>query len=405
MKNKKTKRKIFTALLAIACMLVFPAAALAADLDVSADATSVTEGDTVTVTLTLSGSHIAVADGVFTYDPSLLSYVSSNGGASDGYINMVSMQSGDSSSLTTVIKFAAIGAGEAVIDFSIENIVDYDGNDLGQAQAGVSIAIASDGTDTEGTDGVTQTPVDISLTGVAAQNVLGTDAQMYIWRSLRSLSLPSGFTDRQVTYNDEYVGGAGIPDSEDIILLYLSETDGSNAGYYIYDESKDVLFPYITVTSISAYFTFIWPDEQTQVPNGFEEVMTEFGEKNVPAWLPPGSDGSVYLVYVRSASGEVGFYLYNVEDRSLQRYIAFADAAPETTVAPTTQPETAAEEAQNDQEESKPEEGISVLALVLIVLCAALAVAAAVFAALYFKSLAKLKKEKKRGLKVKDANL
>ena len=405
MKNKKTTRRISTALLVIAFLMVLPASALAADLDVSADATSVTEGDTITVTLTLSGSHIAVADGVFTYDPSLLSYVSSNGGASDGYINMVSMQSGGSSSLTAVIKFAAIGQGEAVIDFSIENIVDYDGNDLGQAQAGLSIAIASDGTDTGGTDGATPTPVDISLTGVAAQNVLGTDAQMYIWRSLRSLSLPSGFTDRQVTYNDEYVGGAGIPDSEDIILLYLSETDGSNAGYYIYDESKDVLFPYITVTSISAYFTFIWPDEQTQVPDGFEEAMMEFGEKNVPAWLPPGSDGSVYLVYVRSASGEVGFYLYNAEDRSLQRYIAFADAEPETTTAPTTKPETEAEATRSDTEEPETEEGISLLALVLIAGCTVLAIAAAVFAVLYFKSSAKLKREKKRGLRVKDANL
>ena len=280
-----------------------------------------------------------------------------------------------------------------------------DGNDLGTAQAGVSIEVASDGTDTGGTDGVTPTPVDISLTGVAAQNVLGTDAQMYIWRSLRSLSLPSGFTDRQVTYNDEYVGGAGIPDSEDIILLYLSETDGSNAGYYIYDESKDVLFPYITVTSISAYFTFIWPDEQTQVPEGFEETMMEFGENNVPAWLPPGSDGSVYLVYVCSASGEVGFYLYNEEDRSLQRYISFADAKPETTLAPTAQPETSAETTQNDQEESKSEEGISLLALLLIAGCTALAVATAVFAVLYFKSLAKLKKENKRRLRVKDADI
>ena len=137
LKNKRTKR-IIAVMAAAVCLLVFPAAALAADLSVSADSTSVTQGDTVTVTLTLSGSNIAVADGVFTYDPSLLSYVSSNGGASDGYINMVSMQNGGSSSLTAVIKFAAIGEGEAVIDFSIENIIDYDGNSLGQAQSGLA---------------------------------------------------------------------------------------------------------------------------------------------------------------------------------------------------------------------------------------------------------------------------
>ena len=163
--------------------------------------------------------------------------------------------------------------------------------------------------------------------------MLGTDQQMYIWRSLRSLSLPSGFTDRQVTYGGEYVGGAGIPDSEDIILLYLSEANGDNAGYYIYDEAKNVLFPYITVTSVSAYFTFIWPDEQTQVPEGFEEAVLDYNGKNVPAWLHPDSDGTVYLVYVRSSDGQVGFYLYNVEDRSLQRYMAFGPTQPGPTAA------------------------------------------------------------------------
>ena len=406
MNNKNRFRKALSIALAVVCLLIFPAAALAADISVTADSTSVKAGDTVTVTVAVSGSHIAVADGVFTYDPAILSYISSNGGASDGYINMVSMQSGGGSSLTAIIKFAAIGAGEAVIDVSMENVLDYDGNSLGDAKAGVSITVASSGTD-NGTDpgGATPTPVDISLTGVAAENVLGTDAQMYIWRSLRNISLPNGFTDRQVSYKGEYVGGAAIPDNEDIILLYLSEASGENAGYYIYNEQKNLMFPYLTLTSISAYFTFIWPDEQTAVPEGFIETMLELDDKNVPAWTAQGLGEDVFLVYVRSASGEIGFYLYNVTDRSLQRYKTVSLTEPSQTPQSTTAPAQTPAAAQQSEEEPEPQAGISVLTLVLAAVCLLLAAATVVFVMLYSKSAAKLKKQEKKGLRVKDADI
>ena len=142
MSRKRTMRRILTCVLALVLLAVFPAVAYATSISVSADSTSVKVGDTVTVTVTITAPHIAVADGVFTYDPALLSYVSSNGGASDGYINLVSLQEGGSSSLTALIKFAAIGDGDAIIDVSIESVLNYDEQSLEDAQAGVSISIA-----------------------------------------------------------------------------------------------------------------------------------------------------------------------------------------------------------------------------------------------------------------------
>ncbi len=341
MKTKQTIRRITALIPALIVMLALPVVALATDISVKADATSVKVGDTVTVTVVVSAEHIAVADGSFTYDPALLTYVSSNGGASDGSINMVAAQEGGASSLTAVIKFAAIGQGEAVVNVSMDSVLSYDEQVLETAEAGVSITVAAADAAAPGTE-PSVPPVNLAQTGVAADNVEGAAAQMYIWRSLSSLTLPSGYVDKQVTYKGEFVGGAAIPDSEDLTLLYLSEESGENAGYYIYNEQKNTLFPYYTLLSVSASYTIVKPEEGIAVPEGFEETTLTWKEKQMPAWTQKGSDGSVYLVYVRNAAGEKGFYLFSTEDESLQRYKGAALSAPsQPTAEPSAEPSSA----------------------------------------------------------------
>lgn len=335
MNKKQTIRRIIALIPALILMLAFPAVAFATDISVKADATTVKAGDTVTVTVVVSGEHIGVASGAFTYDPALLTYVSSNGGASDGLINLVAAEKGGASSLTAVIKFAAIGAGEAVVNVSMDSVLGYDEQPLETAQAGVSITIAAADAPAHGTE-PSAPPVNLAQTGVAAQNVAGTTAPMYIWRSLSSLTLPSGYVDKQVSYGGEFVGGAAIPDSEDLTLLYLSDENGENAGYYIYNAEKNTLFPYYTLLSVSANYTIMQPEEGVAVPEGFEETTLVWKEKQMPAWAVPGSDGTVYLVYVRNAAGGMGFYLFNTEDESLQRYSMLASSEP--AVQPTAEP-------------------------------------------------------------------
>lgn len=380
--NKKLGKRMIALVAALVVMLAFPAAAFATNISVTADSTSVKTGDTVTVTVTVSGEHIAAADGVFTYDPALLSYIGSDGGASDGVINMVSLQKGGTSSLTAVIRFAATGAGDAEVRVTIQHALNYNEQPLGTAEAGVSVAIASAGT--EPTPGESAPQIDLSLTGVPAENVTGAAEPMYIWRTLTSLTLPSGFADRQVTYHGEYVGGAAIPDTEDLLLLYLSGKTGDNAGFYIYDVQKDAFFPYLTIQSVSKNFTLIWPDDTVQVPEGYEEATLLWKEKEVPAWIAKGSDGSVYLVYARNSAGERGLFLYNVEDESVQRYIAPSGTAPEPTTAPSAQPST-----KPSSGPDSPYDVIPVNAAVLYAACgggALLAAAAVVFIVLYLKA-------------------
>lgn len=404
-------RKTLAFTIVLVFILAVPAAAFASGVSVNADSTSVDIGDTVTLTVIVSGEHIGVANGSFTYDPALLSYISSNGGASDGYINLVSAQKGGSSSLTVIIKFRALGAGDAEIKVSIDSLLDYNGKKLDNAEDSVSIAVASSGSPTVTGSETSKPPVDYSKTGIAAENVMGAVNQMYIWRSLDSLTMPAGFADKQVDYGGDYVSGAGIPDSEDITVLYLSEADGGNAGYYVYDQEKNILFPYLTVVSVSSNFTLIWPDENIVVPAGYEQTMFTWKGKDVPAWKAQGSDASVYLVYARNGAGDRGLYLYNAEDESVQRFIAQPEiepaVTPEPTPAPTEQPEVTPEAAGNDTE-------ITLDYTIFMALCGGgilMLTAVVVFAVLYGKathgkrSAARMAKGIKKDIHVRDADI
>ena len=337
MKRGYGARRGLAFILALAVMLAIPTVAFATDVAVTADSTSVKVGDKVTVTVVVSAEHVAVADGVFTYDPALLSFVSGSGGAADGRINMVSAQSGGSDSLTAVIGFTALKDGEAEIAVSMNSVLGYDGQPLENAQAGASVSIAPADAAGQPGDNESTPPVSLSQTGVPAENVLGATAPMFVWRSLSSLTLPSGFADRQVQYGGEYVNGAAVPDSEDIILLYLSDETGDNAGYYIYSAEKNTLYPYVTITSALAEFTLLWPEESIQPPEGFEQATIIWKEREMPAWQAPGAE-DIYLVYARNAAGETGFYLFNMEDKSVQRYMAqpapSQDGAEEPAVSP-----------------------------------------------------------------------
>jgi hypothetical protein len=175
---------------------------------------------------------------------------------------------------------------------------------------------------------------------------------MYVWRSLKSLTLPSGFYDRQVTYRDEYVGAAAIPDREDLVLLYLSDKTGEKAGYYIYDEKSGILFPYLTVASVYANFTLIWPDESVIVPEGFTKTTLKWNEKDVPAWTKDDTDGAVYLIYARNSSGETGLYLFNKEDESVQRFIVPVKTEPQPAGEPTADPTAKPVSAQDDEKQA-----------------------------------------------------
>ena len=320
------------ALLAALILISFSRAALA-DVAAEADQTGVQAGDTVAVTLTITGKKLAVAEGTYTYDPKLLAFKESDGGAADGFFTLYSAEKDGSSTLAARITFTARAQGEAAVDFKLEKLLDYAGKSLDTGEAKVKITIAA------APATPTPEPVDYSdpaLT-VKAENVLGASVDMYVWRGIENVTIPSRYTETELLYRGESVKGATVKNSDAPTLLYLSDALGGSAGYYVYDEARDLLYPYRTVSSVSKSYILLEPEAGVSAPAGFAETTLSIGANEVRAWESRDAQGSVYLLYARNPDGEIGFYYYNPEDESLQRY-AVLPARPEVTPPSLTPP-------------------------------------------------------------------
>jgi len=329
----KQRVKRILALLFAACLTLFCAAALA-DIGAEADKTGVQPGDTVTVTLSVTGKNLSVAEGTFTYDPALLSFVESDGGAADGFFTLYSAEKDGSSTLRARIVFTALAAGEANIEFTLQSLLDYKGNALDTGSASVTVSIAA----VPATP--TPPPVDYSdpAVSVKAQNVRGAQGDMYVWRSIENVTIPSRYAEADVDYHGETVKGAAVANTDAPTLLYLSDASGNSAGFYIYDAAGDLLYAYRTVSSVSKSYILLAPDGNISVPEGFAETTLEVGGSEVQAWSMADAQGTVYLLYARNPDGEIGFYLYNPEDESLQRYAVLPARPVAPTLAPTASP-------------------------------------------------------------------
>lgn len=323
------KNACYKLLLALAALLLLslPAAAFAdAALSIKADKESIQHGDTVEVTITVSGSAMAIAEGSFTYDPAILKYEESEGGASDGFLNLVSAEQGGAGTLVARIRFSAVGAGDVELNAAIDKIITYDGKEQAGGAASVKITVAAPAPTP------TPTPIDYAKEGVEAQNVQGASEGMYIWRTLENVTIPSRYTESTLDYHGETVAAATVEDSDAPVLLYLSNATGDVGGYYIYD--SDTLYPYRTLNSISKAYILLEPDGSVALPEGFTETTLTVGEAEYKAWKATDAQGDIYLLYARNPDGEVGYYVYNPLDESFQRYAVMPARPMEPTLPP-----------------------------------------------------------------------
>ncbi len=161
---------------------------------------------------------------------------------------------------------------------------------------------------------------------------------MYIWRTLENVTIPSSYSETEFTYNDQKVAAAAVSDSDAPMLFYLSNASGSAGGYYIYEEAKDAFYPYQTISSVSRTYIILKPDGSVALPKGFVETTLTVDDKDYTAWKAQDVQGDIYLLYARNSDGEVGYYVYNLADSSLQRYAVMPARPAQPTLPPVTTP-------------------------------------------------------------------
>lgn len=339
MKRRLNHKKTVAWMLSLLLFLLPSMVSASATVHVQTDTPSVQAGDTVEVMITVNGNGMAIAEGVFLYDPAVLTYAEGEGGASDGFLNMVSAQKGGASTLTARIRFTATGAGSTQIEASIEKIIGYDGQEQPGAKASVSVTVSTPAPTPA------PTPLNYAAEGVPAQNVKNATESMYIWRTLENVTIPSGYSVTTLDYHGEAVAAATAEDSGAPTLLYLSNTTGDVGGYYIYNAAANSLYPYQTISSVSKSYILLEPDGSVALPEGFFETTLTIGEKEYPAWRSQDAQGEVYLLYARNPAGETGYYIYSAKDESLQRYAVLPARPLKPSLSPEAQSSPAPEQA------------------------------------------------------------
>lgn len=144
-----------------------------------------------------------------------------------------------------------------------------------------------------------------------------------------------------------------------LIAVYLSNKDGEN-GLYVYDANTQDVYPFVSLGDEENYVIVLRPDD-ANVPAGYvactlsiegkgvisayqfysddvavipdEEGL--FGAEVFYAAEPSASD--FYLMYCMNAKGNTGWYLYDIREKTFQRYASAlyqveAEEVPETDI-------------------------------------------------------------------------
>ena len=353
-------QKKWISLLAACALLIglFTVPASAASTSISFSSSSVTVGSTVTVTATFSGGDqtLGAVDAYLTYDPGVLQFVSGNsasGGA--GSVSIVGFGDGSAKTLSYAITFKAIGAGSSAISLGVNQLLSFGDGEGGEAVlpasgSSATLTVVSNtggGGGSGGGGGQSTRPSQSEAEPepeepVAEVTVSGESR--YLWPTLDGVEIPDGFERFPYEYKGhEFEAVRGT--SQNLILFHMTNAEHADGRFYVYIPDEDVLYPYTGLSLGAAQYTVLRLPEGVTVPAGFKETELNIAGEQVPAWvLESGDHTEFYLLYAMNSEGASGFYMFDTQEETMQRYIEIA--AP--VIAPPEPEEPEPEEPQGN---------------------------------------------------------
>lgn len=133
--------------------------------------------------------------------------------------------------------------------------------------------------------------------------------------------LPEGFTSQTKNYKGKEVM-TGVNQNTGLTLMYLLGDDGSG-DLFVYDEATDQWSPYAMINTAEKSITVVPMGSDVTVPEGFAETTLELNGKKVHGWIWSADVNQDYcMVYGMNSEGEVGFYRYDMKEKTIQRFFS-----------------------------------------------------------------------------------
>lgn len=376
--NKKLGIVLKSMAVAVSVMLLLSVSVFAGTVTVTGDKETAAVGDTYTVNIVIDGAEgAAVAPDVSVhYDVNRLEFVSCTGEYGGGGGGLVTINSSNAD-----LTFNILSGGQADVDV----FATFDGDSEPQI---VTATVMVDGEDTAK---INENAREDTGTGIEAGTVATADGK-YVSSVFADEFMPVGFSKTTVTYEEQMVEAAQF-DMGGIVLLYVTDADGNNGNFDMYDQTTGELSDFLQISGIENRFIIaLKAGPDVSVPDGFTKATLNWNSQTLEAYAytgeagdatSGGSDGAVsggvapvdindfFLIYAISSEGNKGWYMYDQNEGTYQRYVQNLHAggkgnisgSGENLISKITSPGADSEEG-----------GVNVM-LIIVIACAVLLVA------------------------------
>ncbi|SFG57530.1 cadherin-like beta sandwich domain-containing protein [Oribacterium sp. WCC10] len=322
-----------------AISLVMSLQALAATASISFSDPTVTAGSDVNVTMKISSQDgtLSRADVTLGYDSNLLQFVSgtdAEGGAGTVRVKGATNGAG-TGTLEYNLKFKTLSSGNAAITLSNYEVYDTDEaiaevTHQGSSNVTVSSAstasnnailsslVVSPGTLTpEFSSSVTEYSVivgtDVNTLAInaatadsgASTSVSGND-NLNMGENNVTITVTAADGMTQAAYNIKVTKQEGGPSAEDAAQA-AGSTETVNEGVKLSSKEKTI--------------TIMNPGSEVEIPYGFAESTIDIDGHQVKGWVwKEDTEHKYCIVYGMNDAGELNFYRYDLQEKTIQRY-------------------------------------------------------------------------------------
>lgn len=373
--NKKLGIVLKSIAAAVSIVLLFSVNVFAGTVTATGDKETAAVGDTYTVNIVIDGAEgAAVAPDVSVhYDVNRLEFVSCTGEYGGGGGGLVTINSSNAD-----LTFNILSGGQADVDV----FATFDGDSEPQI---VTATVMVDGEDTAK---INENAREDTGTGIEAGTVATADGK-YVSSVFADEFMPVGFSKTTVTYEEQMVEAAQF-DMGGIVLLYVTDADGNNGNFDMYDQTTGELSDFLQISGIENRFIIaLKAGPDVSVPDGFTKATLNWNSQTLEAYayteeageaasgeavsggVAPVDINDFFLIYAISSEGNKGWYMYDQNEGTYQRYVqnlhtggkGNISGSGENLISKITSPGADSEEG-----------GVNVM-LIIVIACAVLLVA------------------------------
>lgn len=185
--------------------------------------------------------------------------------------------------------------------------------------------------------GSTPTPTPTATPEPEVMVTLPDQTQLPIAQQLpEGVAIPAGFEQSQVEVEGKtfpaIVHGQGK-----LTAVYLQGNEAHAAGFYFLNTKTQEAWEMVQVPMSSGKLMLVDLPEDLAFPTGYSSTMMELGGQQHTLLIPDGVEApNHYIVCALDEAGNMGLYLYDVEQQSFQRYqfLELPQEEPEETQEP-----------------------------------------------------------------------